>query len=178
MAFLWRRHDDNDDWEAIELGQSVVLDNGDVSIADTRDRKDSHPRRVVHLIRCSGNNETWILLASPALQVTVNGLPAACGILRLADRDAVRAGSGRPVYFTTESIARAEPYPASEAVFCPRCKREIGRGDSAVRCPRCRVWHHHGGEAGSCWQYSATCALCDQPSDLDAAAFAWTPGDL
>ena len=47
-----------------------------------------------------------------------------------------------------------------------------------VRCPRCRVWHHHSDTGESCWRYADTCALCDQPTDLDRAEFAWTPGDL
>ena len=178
MAFLWRKLDASDDWVPTELGRSVVIDNGTVRVADSRDRTDPQVHQVIHLFRCVGEGEAWVMLASPALHVSVNGVPAAAGVRRLADRDAIRSGGGLLAYFSSESIARAEPYPGAEPVFCPRCKRAIRRGDGSVRCPRCRVWHHHGGHAGSCWQYSPTCALCDQASVLDEAAFDWTPGEL
>ena len=178
MAFLWRKHDPSNDWEPIELGQPVVIADDTVRLAASRDRTAPRLLQCIHLFRCAGDDEAWVMLAAPALHVNVNGVPVAGGILRLADRDAIRSRGGLLAYFSSQSIARAEPYPDATPVFCPRCKRAIRRGDGAVRCPSCHVFHHHGGEAGSCWQYSPTCALCDQPSALDEAVFGWTPEEL
>jgi len=140
------------------------------------------------LVRAAGadGGEAWAVLAGAPAAALVNGLPVSVGIRVVADRDEIRVpGVGR-FFFSTERLAGPEPFPAGrEPVFCPRCRKAIESGSLAIRCPRCGVWHHHaapGGadsaaEAMSCWTYTETCAMCDQPTALDAG-FQWTPEGL
>ncbi len=122
---------------------------------------------------------TWVLLATPDAQVFVNGLLLLSGIHSMEDRDEIRVGGFGPVYFSTEKLARVEAlYEAVGDVACPRCSRRIAVGTVAVRCPgpRCGLWHH-ASDSSPCWTYAPTCALCPQPTDLEAG-LQWTPAEL
>jgi hypothetical protein len=118
--------------------------------------------------------EFWVLVGPP--DVTVNGLPLLAGLRVLRDRDEVCAG-GHQVFFSTERLARVEPFPgAAQPIYCARCKDVIERGADAVRCPDCGLWCHQTADT-PCWTYGETCALCPQPTDLDAS-YRWTPEEL
>lgn len=178
MTFLWRKTDDEEGWVATELNQSVVIDSNTNQIVEDTKLAQLPSSKAIHIHHCGGQPERWVLLAEPGPYPTINGESTDAGIRALSDRDAIRVAAQSVMYFSTEKPPRAEPYPGPDPVFCPRCKLPVGHDDLAVRCPGCRIWHHHSDTAESCWQYADTCALCDQPTELDHAEFAWTPGDL
>lgn len=132
----------------------------------------------VLLVRTSGAEGTsWVLIAGAGSGVSVNGLPLATGLRVVSDRDEIRIPDAGALYFSTESLARVEPFAGSDqTLFCPRCKLEIEKGAEAVRCPACGVWHHQTEEL-NCWTYSEVCALCAHATDLNSA-FQWTPEEL
>jgi hypothetical protein len=69
------------------------------------------------------------------------------------------------------------PMPETpRGMMCPRCRQRIEKETLAVRCPQCGLWHHQSEEL-PCWTYSSTCAMCPQPSALDAG-YQWTPTEL
>jgi hypothetical protein len=153
------------------------------------------------------DGESWVVVAPAPSALRVNGLPLGTGIHALADRDELRLeGGGDRCFFSTERVARPVRYPGgAQPVHCPRDRRPIEPGSRAIQCPACSVWHHHpevepavaaeaqvpgdtaevgtaeaasgSTEPMSCWTYGPTCALCDQPSALDAG-FRWTPEGL
>src|SRR5262249_13722566 len=95
--------------------------------------------RILHQRALEG--ESWVLLSSSGIRV--NGLPLTLGVRVLADRDEVLLGGTGRVFFSTERLARVEPFPGSERpVFCPRCRQPIDGGCAAVKCPQCGVTHH------------------------------------
>ena len=53
----------------------------------------------------------------------------------LADRDAIRVANLSPMYYSTERLARIEPFPNEENVFCPRCKSLIAPVPKIVSSP-------------------------------------------
>ena len=131
----------------------------------------------VLLLRASEKDCTWVLIAGVGAEVSVNGMPLATGIRVLSDRDEIRVSSADSYYFSTESLASVEAFPASEhTLFCPRCKQEIDKGAAAVKCPACGVWHHQTEEL-NCWTYSDACALCAHPTEMNGC-FRWTPEEL
>ena len=116
--------------------------------------------------------ENWVLTGD----ARVNGMPLLTGIRVLRDRDELEV-NGVHAFFSTETLALVEPMPRGDKrVFCPRCKQGIESESAAVRCPRCRVWHHQSDDL-PCWTYAERCALCDQPTALDAG-YRWTPEEL
>jgi hypothetical protein len=136
----------------------------------------THAQEQILLLRLANPPETWALVGGPE-RVRVNGSPLLLGLAVLDDRDELQVSAEHTLFFSTERIVKVEPYPNSGARgFCPRCKLSIESGSQAVRCPRCSLWHHQGDEM-PCWTYSATCAVCAQPTALDAG-FRWTPEDL
>lgn len=130
----------------------------------------------------------WWLLGGPAALLSLNGLPLAGGLRMLRDRDEIRLGARERLYYSTEALARVEPFhprPAAEpsrgeplAPHCPRCQRELREGDPVVRCPACQVCYHQGEDPGhQCWTYSERCSLCGQGTDLEAG-YRWTPESM
>ena len=120
------------------------------------------------------DGERWAILGGR--EIRVNGTPVDAGIVVLRDRDEISA-AGRRVFFSTESLATVVPFVAGERpTFCPRCRGPIEDGSPAVLCPNCRVWYHQSAEL-PCWRYAERCALCDQPTALDAG-WRWTPEAL
>ncbi len=118
----------------------------------------------------------WAVVAGPAAGVRVNGVPLASGVAVLRHRDEIRVAAAAPVYFSAERVAAAENYMGSDSPRCPRCTLPIEEGQAAVRCPGCGVLHHELADR-TCWTYAATCALCDQSSDLEAG-LRWSPEGL
>lgn len=150
------------------------------------------------LLRTSDRRgEQWLLLTGSDSRALVNGISLPLGIRALHDRDelllvsdssdqnstATEASpaddSVRRLFFSTERLARVEPLVAgNKPICCARCKRPIAPGDMAVRCPspQCGLWHHESPDK-NCWTYIEHCALCDQPTSLEAG-YRWTPESL
>ena len=122
----------------------------------------------------TGNAERWAVVAGPAAQLRVNGIPlGAVGARVLGDRDEIALPGVGSAYFSTESLAEVVAFPgADRAVFCWRCRREIKPGELAVCCPACRIWFHQTPDF-KCWRYSDTCS-CSQSTALDTG-FHWVP---
>jgi hypothetical protein len=119
----------------------------------------------------------WVLLTNAACPVRVNGEPLLAGLRVLHDRDEILIGTQAPLYYSTEELARVEPFPGGEdAVFCARCRQPIQAGTSAVRCPACGHWCEQS-EIKPCWTYGPTCPLCDQATAFNAG-LRWTPEEL
>jgi hypothetical protein len=123
----------------------------------------------------------WVLIAGAGPDVRVNGDAMLLGVRVLTDRDEISVAGVGELFFSTESLARVEEFTgdltgATPAIYCPRCRQTIDEGVSAVKCPQCGVWYHET-EDLNCWTYAETCALCPQPTDLDAG-FRWTPEGL
>jgi len=165
MAHLWLHEaSDGDAGKSVPEGWSPMLLEGDsLAIPPAR------------LLRCTAaERESWVLVGPPA--VRVNGSPLDTGIRALRDRDELLAGGVR-TFFSTEVLATVVPFPQSEkTTFCARCKLAITSGAPAVQCPQCGVWHHQSEEL-PCWTYAPRCAMCDQPTALDAG-FRWMPEEL
>jgi len=128
--------------------------------------------RILH--RATPEGDAWVLLGPPS--VVVNGMPLDTGIRVLQDRDELRSGDVR-TFFSSEALAAVAPFiPGPTTACCPRCKLEIVAGSAAVRCPGCKIAHHQT-EDLPCWEYAPRCALCDQPTALEAG-FRWTPDGI
>ena len=122
----------------------------------------------------SPEGERWILMVGRDRESWLNGLSLPVGIRILADRDEIRIDGSAPMFFSTERLAQAEAFPSAEGpIYCPRCKLVLEAGSQAVRCPGCEVWHHQSEDLG-CWAYAGACALCPQPTSLEAG-YAWYP---
>jgi len=137
------------------------------------------PAESARIIRRKGTDGGhWFVLApAEKTAILINGVPLVAGIRVLRDRDEIRLSGADRLFFSTECLASAEPFPGlGQAVFCPRCKQEIAPQSDAVKCPQCEAWHHQSAEF-PCWTYSERCALCDQLSNLDAG-YRWTPESL
>jgi hypothetical protein len=127
--------------------------------------------------RVREGRESWTLLSGRGRTVSINGFPLPGGIRVLDDRDEIRIDEAGTLFFSTEVQARIELFPGGDGpVHCARCKNGIEPGTPAARCPRCDIWHHES-EDTPCWRYSVSCAMCDQPTDLEAG-FRFTPEDL
>ncbi len=178
MANLWQNSSD-DYWTPAELRAAVIVRNGSIELVEQIE-VDTQPG-VVLLYPQNANRRhaTWLLLASSESQVRVNNWPLESGIRALADRDAIRIPRLATMYYSTERLACVEPFAGPEQIYCARCRLAIAEGDASVTCPQCGVVHHeHGAEGRNCFTYAETCALCDQPTDLESAGYQWTPEGL
>jgi Zn finger protein HypA/HybF involved in hydrogenase expression len=123
------------------------------------------------------NGALWVIVAGSDQTVHVNEYPLLLGIRALEDRDRIWVSGVGSFYFSTESLAAVECFSgAGQKFFCPRCKLEIEEGQTAVKCPQCSRWHHQTDEM-KCWTYTRHCALCPQPTSLDAG-YLWMPEEL
>lgn len=176
MAHLWL-HTPTQEWTIMPLGGEVWTLTGqhDRSVQVGRSTSD-HSSAV--LMSSQDSEKSWVLLVPPESGVRVNGERIALGIWTLSDKDEIRIPGGVSLFFSTEKLARVEPFPgvSGQRCFCPRCKQEILLASLAVRCPQCGVWHHQSDDL-PCWLYAERCTLCDHPSDLNAD-YRWTPEDL
>ena len=177
MAHLWT-FSESGDWTPLSLGSAsfAIVDGQPVRVSDLMSGATDLPPLAIRRVG-DGDNVSWILITRREATVRVNGLAAALGIVALADRDEIHASDGSVLFFSTETLARVEPLPASVVGgFCPRCKQHIAAAEPAVRCPACGLWHHES-DAMPCWRYGPHCAACSQETALDAG-FRWTPEEL
>ncbi len=178
MAHFFVRTDCGGDWEPVPIGRAVLGLAGDpprVTVKDAPPAPRSGSAAVVR--RCdSAAGGAWVLMAPADVNLHINGEPLPSGIRVLAHRDAVRLGHASPVFFSSEQLARIEPFPGSaQPTHCARSKSEIAAGTPAVRCVSCGLWFHETPELPG-WTYSPTC-LCGQPTALDAG-YTWRPDEL
>jgi len=180
VAHLWVR-DGAAQWAiaSLDCGQAFALRSDPAAPVRLRSQrqKGKNQESAIIVRRQKAGEETWVLISRDTAHVRVNGLPLVIGMKVLQDRDQIRVDGVGRMFFSTERLPHVEVFTGSEkAVFCPRCKSEILDGSRAVRCPQCEVWHHQSEEL-PCWTYSERCALCDQPTDLNAS-YRWTPEGL
>lgn len=129
------------------------------------------------VVPCEHVASGFAVVAPFGEELLVNGVPVASGLAVLRDRDEIQVGAAPSFFFSTEELARVCDVPRSESPrSCPRCSQRIEDGTRGVRCPACDVWYHENSEL-PCWTYAATCALCDQPTKLDAG-FRFRPDQL
>ena len=172
MAHLWLA--DGPQWSATPL-------EGDAFLLGTRGPEPLAAGSGSPALLRSGavGDDSWLVLTAD-IDLRVNGTPALLGISALSDRDEIRVPGRAPVFFSTERLACVVPYPGGDGLArCPRCKQPMEVGTPAVRCPAaaCRIYHHEDPAKGRpCWTYAPECALCPQPTALDAG-YRWMPGD-
>jgi len=173
MPHLWVK--DSGEWTVLELLSDTFALTRD-PLKPVQRRELGTPAEIACMLRCNGagGEHLFVLAPSENTAVIINGIPLASGIRILRDRDELRVGGIERMYFSTESLAVLTRFPGNEqAMYCPRCKREIALQTDAVKCPQCDAWYHQS-EEFPCWVYSERCALCDQPSNLDAG-YRWSP---
>jgi len=179
MAHLWIR-DAGQEWMITPLeGQAWVLHSQPDQPVLRRSTADGNKHFALLLpLQARGNEESWVLMTPTPNGIRVNGERLVLGVRTLADKDEIYVPEVGHLFFSTEKLARVEPFSQAEGrrLFCPRCKQEIQHAYLAVRCPQCTVWHHQSDDL-PCWSYSDYCALCDQPSALDIG-YRWTPEEL
>lgn len=159
MAHLWNV-DDSGDWKLTMLVDDEFALDASLLV-----------RRV------GGRADEWALVSPAHKDTRVNGVRVMTGLTILTDRDEIRPAGGPTWFFSTETQARVEPFPGSEARgFCPRCKLRIAEGTPAVHCPGCGLWYHQCDEF-PCWTYASQCSACPQPTELGAGC-RWTPEGL
>jgi hypothetical protein len=186
MAYLWTKDADDKEWAVSPLiGGAYGLSGRGLFLLDDDDCCHGGVAASVLMVRCGGGTpEQWCALGRKRASIQVNGAPLLLGVRLLYDRDelvirADGASAALHCFFSSEKLAEVLPYPGGDGpVRCPRCKQPIERNQMAVRCPNaaCGVWHHEEARL-RCWTYAATCALCDQPTQLNAG-FRWTPEQL
>ena len=178
MAHIWFQ-DHTDKWFALPLrGKPVDLGKSPPKPINGSRQISSKVPRAVLLPTTPGSVSTgWALLWSPRAKISLNGLPHANGFSVLSDRDEIRFGGDKILYFSTEELAHVESFAGSERpIPCPRCKSPVKEGGLIVKCPNCGVVHHQDEKRG-CWTYAKTCSLCPAPTDLEAG-FQWTPENI
>ncbi len=179
MSHAWVRHK-KVQWAVVELDHASTgydLVGGDMPIKRRNGGLSDAPMLVPDRgdSARTGLKDAWVVVCGRDDPLWVNGLPlAATGIHVLNDRDEVLLNDRTRLYFSTERLARAEPFVAGEVeTICPRCKKPIETGTLAVPCPGCDVWYHED-EGRPCWTYAATCVLCSRSTDM-SAGYTWTP---
>lgn len=172
MAHLWLKTE-SEQWAVMPLEADgfVLTTNPPRAL---RNKADESVSSVLLLREQREEEDAWVLICGRERDVRVNGVALLLGVRVVGHRDEISVDGGRKFYFSTETLARIETFPgALQTLYCPRCKQSVEREAPAVRCPQCRVWYHQSEEL-PCWSYSETCALCPQPTALDAG-FRWTP---
>ena len=162
-------------WENTTVsGSCGVLSLAPAGFAPLPDGGEAPPGASL-LVRAEGDGQ-WALFMRDGERLLHNGQRVTAGIRVLAHRDALALEGRDAVYFSTEEAPRIEPFAGGETASCPRCRSELLRGQPTVKCPRCGVFHHEMPDR-NCWTYAPTCALCAQPTALDAG-LQWTPETL
>lgn len=175
MAHLWKRTAQG--WEARKLDLKLY-DLDSLSGAQAGEAKPgTSGAEVAWLIPATvRGSPVWAVASSHDAHVRVNGRAPLAGLSVLCDRDEIRVRSGVQYFFSTETLAVVEEFPAQErTVYCGRCRQPIKAGSPAVRCPNCGIWYHQSTTpALPCWTYSEKCSICPHPTALDAG-FSWVP---
>ena len=176
MAHLWMK-DQSEQWAVVPLdGKAYRLIGNSIETLRAADEERSIVSAPLLLRPGEPDQGGWALIATAESEVFVNGLPLIVGLRLLDDTDQIRVGDCN-YFYSTETLACIEPMPAaSQRLFCVRCKQGIEEGSPAVKCPQCGLWCHQSDQL-PCWSYSETCAMCSQPTRLDAD-YRWTPEDL
>lgn len=174
MSNIWREHPEPN---GAERSWSPTSLDGEAAVPLLFPGDDADDAGALLLRSRAGDDEAWLLMCIDRNAIALNGEVVHGAIRVLADRDEIRvAGCGR-VFFSTERLARVEPFPgADKRLDCPRCKLEIEVAQAAVRCPNpsCGRWFHQLAER-PCWTY-ADC-VCSQPTALDNG-YRWSPEGL
>jgi hypothetical protein len=166
---------DDGEWAVLQLNTESLL------LTEKPPRRvcspgiDASIRSQVVISPC--DNDRWLLMWGVEREVRINGIPQQLGLKLLDDRDEIRITGLAPFFYSTERLARIEPYPGSDRqIRCARSKLPIEKGTPAVRCPCCGLWHLMT-EEHPAWTYGETCASCSYPTDLEAG-FRWTPAEV
>lgn len=179
MAYMWLL-DSRSEWVPIPLEESDVYylttDASRAVVPSNGDRpRDSHGYVMRHT--ASDGSDLWLLYTAPTAPVFLNGSHVRLGMHALRDHDQIRVGSCNRLFYTSERLARVEPFPGlAKTAKCPRCCGTIEKGQPSVKCPTCGTWYHQGGKL-LCWTYDKTCLFDKQPTSLEAG-FRWTPAEL
>lgn len=187
MAHLWVLSGEEGEWTVSPLnGSAYALTDDGLAVLEAKGLDQDSSDFSTLLVRGDGGPlDQWCLIGKRQANVHVNGRALVLGVRLLCDRDEIiLRATGRPsaafhCFFSTEELSQVTAYPGGDVtVRCPRCKQPLEPNQMAVRCPngRCGAWHHQEA-ALPCWTYSSTCALCDQPTDLDLG-YRWTPETL
>lgn len=178
MAQLYEKSD-GERWDRREIAGATCLGSGCGEFEDYDDKSLRRSMALLFPTRSNARRADWLLIPHRSATVWVNDTQLESGIRKLADRDAIRLPGNRELYFSKEELPRIEPFPELDGVYCPRCKLAVVPGSNAVCCPNCAVWHHEAAtDERLCWSFAATCALCDQATEIDGARFRWTPEEL
>jgi hypothetical protein len=183
MPQIFRRPHDAPDgeavWRCVPLEGEMVALGADGVITPLDPEGDGREAAAL-LVRSTpqeGRGDEWILISRGEL--VLNGYATPARIAVLADRDELRIG-GETVFVSYEREARIERYQRDDSPHCPRCHTGVERGHLAVACPgpACGVvYHQDAGEGLPCWLWEEHCALCQQPTPLDAG-LTFDPSDL
>jgi len=180
MAYLWFVEDEHQ-WAAMPVTERPVDVGADVPRVVAPEHltvkiKQNGTRKATVIVPTGeGPSRMYALVWGPGQTVRVNGWTLTAGLRVLADKDEIKVGVNTPVFFSTESVAQIEIFPGSDReIFCPRCTLPIEAGKPVVRCPKCHIIHHQDDEELGCWTYGPGCAVCSQPTAMDAG-FRWTP---
>jgi hypothetical protein len=178
MAYLWLM--DKDAWAVLPLdGDAFAVVGGRVRRVSDLSSLMDEGSALGFRRQSDASGSLWTMMAGREARVSVNGVPVGLGLAVLNDRDELRLPGHPPLFFSTEVLARVEPFPESGlSGLCPRCKQPIACGSAAVRCPCCSLWYHESdSERLPCWTYAPQCAACSQATALDSR-FRWTPEGL
>ena len=177
MAHIWQM--DKTAWVRHPLtGNYFALGAGPVSpVQPAATLPASDAAAALGCYESGEQTEHWILFSKEERGASVNGQPLLAGITVLRDRDEILLGGRTRLYFSTEELAKVEPFPGSDGpVFCSRCRQPVQPGTPAVLCPCCGHWCEQS-ETKPCWTYGPTCPLCEQPTAFDNG-LRWTPETL
>lgn len=174
MAQLWFA-DREGAWTALPLEEvPYVLAEWPPRPLDTRADSGTSARAVRMVPGRGPHGMSWAVMAATPGMLSVCGQPVALGMRALADRDSIRIDGMGTLFFSTETLARVEPFPRQDReCFCPRDKLPLESGTPAVRCPGCGLWYHERPDR-PCWTYAPTCQMCPQPTAW-GSGFRWTP---
>ena len=173
MAHIWSRGEDG--WEARRLDAAQI---GLATVIGGQRR--AAVCSAIRMVWVSGSGApVCAMMGPPGSGATVNGRGLHTGLRVLADRDEIQVG-GERFFFSTETPATVEPFPARDRpVFCGRCRQPIETGSPAVQCPNphCQIFYHQDDAAGfPCWTYASKCNFCPTETSLDAG-LSWVPED-
>ena len=137
MAGIWAQQKDEEvPWGVASLeglGEAFYL-TGDPKRPVTA-RKDDVPHgQSPYIIRHEepDGRERWSLFAPPEARVRVNGMLLSIGMHVLRDKDEIQMGASGPLLFSTERLARTEPFPGTgQPFFVPGVKPKSCRGSQA-----------------------------------------------
>jgi len=181
MAQIWIEFMEEETWtwSVIPLVSPNLVVKANKLIPVQQPENDQQPDARLTRVEGEAPGEQWVLTSDPAGEVRVNGDPPALGQVALRDRDEILIPGRRRIFFSTENLAKAEPFPGTDQPsFCGRCKTVIEKGAMAVCCPGCRTWSHQTDEK-ACWSFSGTetCPMCSHRNAMPPS-YAWTPEGL